>query len=272
MGFNLALLQTEVVLDKAKNIENACKKIEEVAKMGSKIVALPEMFTCPYATMNFEKYSEQLDGPTFEALSAVAKELQVNVVAGSIPEKALDDQGNARIYNTSMFINSQGQLAGYHRKHHLFDVNIPGAITFAESDILSAGEKVTVIDTEVGKIGLAICFDVRFPMMFEEMTKMGAKLIIVPAAFNMTTGPAHWHLTMRARALDNQVYIAACSPAKTLGGPYEAYGHSLIADPWGRIVGECGDGNEILFAEVDFEQVDKIREQLPLVKNWSSRP
>ena len=135
-----------------------------------------------------------------------------------------------------------------------------------ESETLTAGYHSTVINTEFGMIGIAICFDIRFPELFRKMTLEGAKLIILPGAFNMTTGPAHWELTIRARALDNQVYFAACSPARSMEGPYVAFGNSCISNPWGELCGKT-DGNESnVYADIDFGYVDRIRDQLPLLK------
>ena len=136
-----------------------------------------------------------------------------------------------------------------------------------ESDTLTAGEDLTVIDTEFGKIGVAICYDVRFPEWHRKMALAGAKLIVLPAAFNMTTGPVHWDLTMRARALDNQVYFAANSPARDEEGVYVAYGNSCISDPWGKFIAHADEKECILYGDIDFDTVDSIREQLPLLKH-----
>ncbi len=135
-----------------------------------------------------------------------------------------------------------------------------------ESDTLTAGDKATVIDTEFGKIGVGICFDVRFPELFRRMALDGAKVIVLPAAFNMTTGPVHWDLSMRARALDNQVYFAACAPARDEEGVYVSYGNSCIVNPWGQFEAHADADETIIYADIDLDYVDSIRDQLPLLK------
>ncbi len=247
--------------DKEKNIKTAEKMAREARGKGAKVIILPEMFNCPYDSLYFTPFSEPEGGPTFMRLSALAKELGVYIIGGSIPEK---DGG--KIYNTSYSFDKNGNLVGKHRKAHLFDIDIPGKITFKESELLSAGEGATVIDTEYGKLGIAICFDIRFPEFIRTMVLKGAKLCIIPAAFNMTTGPAHWHLTARARAVDNQIYFALCSPARNMSASYVAYGHSLIADPWGEIMAEIGEEKGICYGDIDLDYVDKVREDLPLLK------
>ena len=158
-------------------------------------------------------------------------------------------------------------MIGKHRKVHLFDIDVKGGIRFMESDTLTAGSEMTILDTEFGKIGVAICYDVRFPEWFRKMALAGARLIVLPAAFNMTTGPAHWDLTMRARALDNQVYFAANSPARDETGPYVAYGNSCIASPWGDFIAHADEKECILYGDIDLDYEDSVREQLPLLKH-----
>jgi predicted amidohydrolase len=136
-----------------------------------------------------------------------------------------------------------------------------------ESETISAGKEITVFETEFCKFGVAICYDMRFPELFRCMSAAGAGIVAVPAAFNMTTGPAHWHLTARARALDNQVYFAAVSPARNTRSSYVAYGHSLVADPWGKIIAEAGTSETILYAKIDLGYIGKVRNQLPLLKH-----
>lgn len=259
----IALCQMNVVNNKNQNINKAISMVKEASSNNADIVVLPEMFNCPYNNEKFIEYAEEAEtGGTVKAVSRTAKDAGVYVVAGSIPE--LKD---GKIYNSCYVINREGGIIGVHRKIHLFDINIPGGITFKESDMLSAGNKVTVVDTEFCKMGIAICYDMRFPELFRLMALQRAKLIIVPAAFNMITGPAHWELTIRMRALDNQVFTAAVSPARDIEASYVAYGHSAIANPWGTIVGMAGEGEEILYADMDLAQVDKIRRELPLLQH-----
>ena len=261
MSFKIALCQMNVIDNKAANIKKAESFINEAAKAGSDIIVLPEMWNCPYSNDFFRQYAEFEGGATYDFLSKMANTLNVYIVGGSIPEIE-----NEKLYNTSYIFDKNGKMIGKHRKIHLFDIDIKGSIRFMESDTLTAGDKSTVIETEFGKIGIGICFDVRFPELFRKMTLEGAKLIILPGAFNMTTGPAHWELTIRARALDNQVYFAACSPARSIAGPYTAFGNSCVANPWGEFCAKTDANESIAYADIDFSYVDAIREQLPLLK------
>ncbi|MBI9104795.1 MAG: carbon-nitrogen hydrolase family protein [Spirochaetales bacterium] len=259
----LALCQTAVTADKEKNILNAEDDIAKAARMGADLAVLPEMFNCPYENSWFLKFAEPEGGSTYTRLSKLARKSGIILVGGSIPE--VDDEG--KIYNTSYSFNPRGELIGKHRKAHLFDIDIKGGQKFRESDTLSPGEKVTVIDTEFGKIGVAICFDIRFPELFRAMTLAGARLIIVPAAFNMTTGPAHWELTFRMRAVDNQVFMAGAAPARDESASYISYGNSIITNPWGEVISRLGPEEGILFQEINLEEVEEIREQLPLISS-----
>ena len=157
-----------------------------------------------------------------------------------------------------------GRRIARHRKVHLFDIDVPGGQYFKESDVLSPGDSVTVFDTPFGKMGVCICFDIRFPQMFLEMRKMGVRMVFVPAAFNMTTGPAHWKVLFRSRALDQQIYMLGCSPARDAEGSYVAYGHSILTDPWGRVLAELDEKEGILEATVDLAYTDAVRQQIPL--------
>ncbi|QIB26808.1 carbon-nitrogen hydrolase family protein [Caloranaerobacter azorensis] len=262
--FKLGLCQLLVSENKKENIKNAEKMINSAADMGSELVVLPEMFNCPYNNSYFPKYAESYpDGETIKMLSKISKERGIYLIGGSIPEK--DDKGN--IYNTSFVFDKKGNIIGKHRKIHLFDIDVEGKISFKESDVLSRGDSLTIVDTEYCKIGVAICYDIRFPELFRLMVLKGVKVIIVPAAFNMTTGPAHWELLFRARALDNQVYMAAAAPARDENASYISYGNSIITDPWGSIVGKLDEKEGILIKEIDLNRIDEIREQLPILKH-----
>ena len=260
--FKIALCQMATFMDKEDNKAKAKKLVEKAATNGAQVVVLPEMWNTPYSNNYFRPFAEPQDGPTVRFLSDLAKDNDIYLIGGSISE--LDD---GKVYNTSYSFDRQGNIIGKHRKVHLFDIDVEGGIRFMESDTLTAGDKTTVIETEYGKIGVAICYDVRFPELSRNMALAGAKLIVLPAAFNMTTGPAHWDLTMRARALDNQVYFAACSPARDEDGVYVAYGNSCIASPWGEFVAHAEDKETIIYGDIDFDYVDSIRQQLPLLKH-----
>lgn len=255
--------------NKLKNLENAKKHIIEAASNDAKLIILPECFNAPYAVDKFEEYAEEIpNGETTKFLSSLAKELSIFLVGGSIPELAFDESGNKHIYNTSVTFNPRGEIIGKHRKVHLFDMCIPNGIQFKESDSLTAGNKATVFELEgYGTVGEAICYDIRFPELFSIACRPpnNAFAMIVPAAFNMSTGPLHWHILAQARAIDNECFVIMCSPARdTVSGGYVAYGHSMIIDPMGKILCEAGEGEEIVYAEIDSCVQDMMKAGIPL--------
>lgn len=258
----VAICQMLITENKSENLNKAEKMIREASEEGAKLVILPEMFNCPYDNKYFPKFAEEYSGKSTELLSKLAKELKIIIVGGSIPEKE-----KHKIYNTSYIFDESGSLIGKHRKVHLFDINVEGGVTFKESDTLTAGQDTTVVESSIGKIGVAICYDMRFPELMRNMVLKGANIIVVPAAFNMTTGPAHWDVTIKVRALDNQVYFIAASPARNLQSSYHAYGHSTIMNPWGDIVNRADEKEQIIYGEIDFDYLNKVREELPLLKH-----
>ncbi len=259
-NITLGLCQMKVTDSKRDNLEKAVQMLEECSKSNVNIAILPEMFNCPYDTHSFLKYAENIENSeTVSVISAAAKYNDIYVIAGSIPEI-----NEGKIFNTSLAFDRNGQIIGKHRKVHLFDVNIPNGIYFKESDVLSGGNQITVFDTEYCRIGIAICFDIRFSQMYSEMSKAGAKIFITPGAFNMTTGPAHWELLTRARALDNQVFHAAVSSARDTTANYVAYGNSMLCDPWGSILVRADEKEQIVISEIDLDLIDSVRAQIPV--------
>lgn len=271
MLVNLGLCQMLNTLDKEENIRIAEGMIREAAGKGADIVVLPEMWNCPYSNKFFRQYSETETGRTVKWMSEISKELEIYLIGGSIPEidiaKEMKHEIDAKVYNTCFAFDKAGSIIGKHRKAHLFDIDIKNGISFKESETLTAGQSTTVIDTEYGKIGIAICYDIRFPEFIRKETLEGAQIIILPAAFNLTTGPAHWELSIRARALDNQVYFAGVSPARNKGKGYKAYGNTCVSNPWGKIIGKLGEKQDLLICQLDLDYLDEIREQLPLLKH-----
>ena len=261
MNMKIALIQMTGFFEKEKTIEKMELKVREAAAKGADVVVLPEMWNCPYGTRFFREYGEPSDGKSVTKMMELAKELKIYLFGGSVSELE-----NDKVYNTCYVFDRNGSLIGKHRKRHLFDVNIKGKRQFRESDVLSPGDCPTVVDTEFGKIGVAICFDVRFAGDFDYMTKeMGAIMYIIPAAFNMTTGPKFWEKLMVGRSIDNQSFIAACAPALDENAPYDAYGHSIIVNPWGEIVDVKETEETILFEEIDLDMVNDMRSQIPIL-------
>lgn len=260
--FNIAILQTKVYDDKDKNIHIAVQLIKKSSVKGADIVILPEMFCCPYNTSKFREYGEAEGGMIHRALSNAAAANGIYLVGGTVPE--LD--GNS-VYNTSYVFDRNGVQIAKHRKMHLFDINIEGGQYFKESDVLSPGNKVTVFDTEFCKIGLAVCYDIRFPELSRLMALEGAEVIIIPGAFNMTTGPAHWETLFKARALDNQVYAIGAAPARDYESSYISYGNSIVVSPWGNVLAKMDENEGCLIQEINLESVSKARNELPLLKH-----
>ncbi|MDW8801958.1 carbon-nitrogen hydrolase family protein [Clostridium sp. A1-XYC3] len=260
----IGLCQMMVVKStKEENIKKAQNMICEAADKGAKIVALPEMFNCPYNNKHFREYAEAFpEGETIKMLSSTAKDKNIYLIGGSIPE--IEDD---KIYNTSFIFDNKGELIGKHRKVHLFDIDIKNGVRFMESEVLSSGSDITLVDSPWGKVGVAICYDIRFPEIIRIMALKGAKIIFIPAAFNMTTGPAHWETLFKSRALDNQLYIAGISPARNTNYSYVAYGNSLITNPWGDITAKLDEKEGILIQDIDLEYIDEIRDSLPLLKH-----
>ena len=256
----VALIQMSVSDDKGQNIRSACEKLRTAAENGADLAVLPEMFCCPYQNDCFRAYGEGENGPAQAALSAVAKELGIYVVGGSLPELS-----EGKVYNTSYVYDRRGLLIAKHRKAHLFDIDISGGQRFMESDTLSPGNAITTFETEFGTMGLCICFDLRFEELARCMCLRGAKVIFVPAAFNMTTGPAHWELLFRQRAVDNQCFTVGVSPARDETAGYVAYGNSIAVDPWGTVLCRAGAEETILYADLDLARLDAVRQQLPIL-------
>ena len=272
MKMKIAILQTKVFAEKEKNIRQLEEILASGRTEGADLVTLPEMFACPYETGNFPLYAEAEGGPSWQALSALAKKYGIYLSAGSMPEavkakseKAESPSEKDRVYNTAYVFDREGKQIGKHRKAHLFDINVEGGQCFKESDTLSPGERIGCFDTEFGKIGLCICYDFRFPETARLMALDGAKVILVPAAFNMTTGPAHWELMFRQRAVESQCYVIGTAPARDPDSSYISWGHSIAVDPWGTILTQMDEKEGICIIEIDLDYVDKVRRELPLL-------
>ncbi|KAJ9661924.1 Omega-amidase nit3 [Neophaeococcomyces mojaviensis] len=269
-NFKIGLIQLSSGSDKQKNLAHAREKVLEAAKAGANVIVLPECFNSPYGCQYFPDYAESIepsppskeDSPSWHMLSSAAAETNTYIVGASIPEL---EPKTKKYFNTAFVFNPEGELLATHRKTHLFDIDIPGKIKFIESDVLSAGNKVTIVDLpEYGKIGLAICYDVRFPELAMIAARKGAFLLVYPGAFNTTTGPMHWSLQARARAMDNQVYVAMCSPARDTEATYHAYGHTMVVNPNADVLAELEEKEDIAYADIDGSKIDETRKGIPL--------
>lgn len=275
--FKLALCQTPVVNDKQKNLSVVTDYLNRAKEGGAKLAVLPECFNCPYGTKFFDDYAETLPevgtkhddvhiSPSLKMLQTTAVQTGMYIIGGSVPERAAD----GTLYNTSLSVSPEGTVVAKHRKAHLFDIDVPGGIRFKESDVLSAGSSATAFAAPSLNctIGVGICYDVRFPeLAMVQARDLGAKILVYPGAFNMTTGPAHWELLMRARAVDNQVFFAACSPSRDEDGDgYKAYGHSMVVDPWGNVVAGTNEKPGIVFADIGLAKLESVRNAIPTSK------
>ena len=246
--------------NKDLNISTAKEGIEQVVKKGAQIVILPEIFNAPYDTKKFREYSEEKNGKTWTFLSTMAKNNKIYLIGGSIPERE-----NDKIYNTSFIFDSDGNQIARHRKMHLFDIDIKGGQSFKESESLTPGNSICVFNTSFCSIGVCICFDMRFPELSRLMALKGAQIIIVPAAFNMTTGPPHWESMFKQRAIDNQCFTIGVAPARDEKASYISYANSIIVNPWGKIIYRANEKECYDVIDIDLSEINSIRQQLPLL-------
>ena len=249
-------------------LEDTLKQTEAavMAASAADFICLPEMFTCPYQVENFPVYAEKEGDRTWTFCADLARRAGSYLSAGSVPEYVEED-GVRRFYNTAYVFDPKGNQIAKHRKAHLFDINVKGGQVFQESLVLSPGDAATTFNTSFGTFGLCICYDFRFPELVRRMVLDGAEVILVPAAFNMTTGPAHWELTFRSQALYHQVFAVGTSPSRDMTASYHAWGHSMVTDPWGRVVAELDEKPGTLITTIDLDEIQAIREQLPLLKH-----
>ncbi|MBR2540193.1 MAG: carbon-nitrogen hydrolase family protein [Mogibacterium sp.] len=260
-NIKVACLQLDVKQDKYDNIEQLAEIIGSGKTDGADFICLPEMWNCPYKTELFPEYAEPEQGDSWLAMSTLARKCGAYIVGGSIPE--CDEEG--KVYNTCYVFDREGNQIGKHRKVHLFDIFAHGQQVFKESDTLTGGDSFDVFDTEFGKMAVNICFDIRFPESSRIPALSGAIVVFNPAAFNMTTGPAHWELGFRQRAIENQIYMIGTSTARNPEAGYISYGHSIITDPWGKIVMQMDEKPGVGIAELDLDYIDVIRRKLPLM-------
>ena len=257
----IASFQLKVREDKYENIEKLAEMIADGAAGDADIISLPEMWNCPYQTENFPVFAEPEMGDSWLALSTLARKSGKYMVGGSIPELGED----GRVYNTCYVFDRGGMQIGKHRKVHLFDIYAHGEQVFRESDTLTGGDSFDTFRTEWCRMAVNICFDIRFPESSRIPTLKGAKVIFNPASFNMTTGPAHWELAFRQRAVENQVYMVGTAAARDPDASYTGWGHSIITDPWGRVLMQMDEKEGSCITEIDLDYVDEVRKKLPLI-------
>ncbi len=233
--------------------------VARAVAMGACFVATPENTTLLATPAAKLAAAETLDGPLHRRLGEIARRHGVWLLVGSVAER-IDDR---RCYNTSLLFDADGNLQAFYRKIHLFDVDVPGA-RFQESAVVQPGGDLTVCDTPIGRLGMSVCYDVRFPELYRGLSTLGATVISVPSAFTVPTGKDHWHLLVRARAVETQSWILAPAQEGAHGNGRHSFGHTLIVDPWGRIAAECAEAEGVAVAEIDLDRVAAIRSGMPI--------
>ncbi|XP_048755634.1 omega-amidase NIT2-like isoform X1 [Ostrea edulis] len=259
----IALLQLLARDSKSKILQRTEEYISQAADNGTKLAILPELFTTElHPPVFMEKKENVPDGETCQAMSHLAKKYNMHIVAGSVAEQIT---GSEKMKNTSIIFNPKGELVGKYTKMHSFDVDLGERLSIHESEWFEHGNSPTTFKTDICKVGVGICIDIRFPEISRYFTEQGCNLHVYLGAFSAArTGPAHWDVLARARAIDNQVYLAACSPARDDSHHYVAWGHSVVVDPWGKIISQAESEESMIYADLDMNYLNEMREQLPV--------
>jgi predicted amidohydrolase len=267
-------IQTTAGPDPVANREAAGVLVDEAAAAGARLVVLPEYFSVAGSPSRLREHAERLDGPTVAWGSALARHHRIHLVAGSFPERPGAGADDDRLFNTSCLIDPAGRVEAVYRKIHLFDVALDGA-TVKESVTMAPGDRLVVAPVGPAEpdgllpavVGLSVCYDLRFPELYRILALMGATVLVVPAAFTAATGPAHWELLLRARAVENGAWVIGCGQVGVLPpGMPAGHGHTMVVDPWGTVVAERTDPSPgVVVAEVSMAQVARVRSQLPVL-------
>jgi deaminated glutathione amidase len=259
-----AAIQMLASEDKEANLAFAEKAVREAAARGARLAALPEVFNWRGDKNDEQKNAEPAGGPTATRMARLARELKIYLLAGSFLEAIPEAR---KCYNTSLFFGPDGRELARYRKIHLFDVAIARGVTALESETREHGAEVVAADTEFGRAGLTICYDLRFPELYRALADKGAQIIFIPAAFTAFTGEAHWEPLVRARAIENQAYVIAPDQIGHNPKSFSTYGNSMIVDPWGRVLARAPDMPSVITAEIDLDYLATVRAELPALKH-----
>ena len=259
----IAAVQLTSTEDVAANLGSSERLVREAARAGASFVALPENFAYFKVEGETAAFQTTLEGDVVGRFAALARELSVTLLLGSIPEPA----GGEKTFNTSVLLGPEGERLAAYRKIHLFDVEVPGVVELKESKAVEAGSEVVAAETPVGRVGLTICYDIRFPELYRRLAQAGAEILTVPSAFIPHTGKDHWEALLRARAIENQAYVVAPAQYGRHSAKRQSYGRSIIVDPWGLVVAQASDGEGFITAEVDLEHLRSIRRNLPCLEH-----
>jgi predicted amidohydrolase len=266
MAVRVAAVQMNARDDKAANIAAAEELITRAARAGAQLVALPELWTYLGPPENNRANAEPIPGPVTERLATLARQHHIILHGGSFLEAGLDDE--PRPYNTSVVFGTDGALVARYRKLHLFDAEpLPDAPPYCESATVAAGHEVVAVEVEQLRLGLAICYDLRFPELFRALALHGAELLVVPSAFTLETGRDHWEVLVRARAIENGCFVIAPGQCGPRPPGRVTFGRSVIVDPWGTVLAQAPDGTGVICAEIDLDRIGEVRRRLPVLAN-----
>lgn len=259
-----AAIQMTSTADSEANLARAESLVQEAARRQARFIGLPENFAFLRAEGEPVAEPQELDGSWVRRMAALAQRLEITLLLGSVPERI---PGDRRIYNTSVLLGADGRLVASYRKIHLFDVDLPDMEHLKESRGVAFGSEIVVADPGFGPLGLSICYDLRFPELYRELTRRGARVLAVPSAFTERTGKAHWEVLLRARAVENLAYVVAPAQFGTHSRGRASYGHAMIVDPWGTVLAQVADGEGLAIAELDFDRQDRLRRELPALSH-----
>lgn len=260
--------QMTSVNDLSANFVTCSRLAKEAASAGAKLLCLPENFSY-VGNLSGEsvKVAEPLDGPIMKSYCALARDSNMWLSLGGFQEKGCDDE---HLRNAHVLIDDAGNIRSVYRKMHLFDVDVPGSAVYRESSFTEAGKDIVAVDSPFGRLGLTVCYDLRFPELYQHLRfHLGAQVLLVPSAFTKPTGQAHWEILLRARAIETQCYVIAATQAGEHNDKRESYGDALIIDPWGTVVGRLPDrlSTGIAVADIDFALIDSVRSKMPVVQH-----
>jgi predicted amidohydrolase len=259
----VAAIQLNATDDYDRNLEVAERLVREAAADGAELVALPEKWTFLGPPEGIAEHAEPLSGPAISATSGWAAELGIHLLAGSFPESHPE---NDKPFNTSVMLGPDGEILAVYRKIHMFDVDV-GGVAYRESATEDPGEEIVVADAGGVPVGMSVCYDLRFPELYRILALRDARVVTVPAAFTQHTGRDHWEVLLRARAIENQLFVLAPNQIGDAPPHYRSYGRSMIVDPWGVVLAQAPDEECFVSAELDFASLERIRESLPSLRN-----
>jgi deaminated glutathione amidase len=261
----VAAVQLESTDSKERNLEAAERLVRDAAADGCELVVLPERLDIRGTAADYAAGAEDLAGRPVRWARALAGELGIDLVAGSVAERR---EGRERVSNTSVHAGPDGELKAVYRKIHMFDVEV-GGVEYRESEHSEPADEIVLSETADGtRLGLSICYDLRFPELYRILALRGARIVTIPANFTRVTGEAHWEVLVRARAIENQVFVVAPGQGRRRGPEGDSYGNSMIVDPWGEVLARApGEGEHVIAADLDLARQDELREKLPSLAN-----